>query len=211
MGKKRIKVLLVEDTTLYARIVQKMLGKLKGGSFELEWVKELLPGLERLSMGGIDVVLLDLNLPDSRGLNTFIRTHAHAPEVPIVVLTGIDDETTATRAMQKGAQDYLVKGKVDSGLLSCSIRYAIERERLIRELKGALLKIKTLSGLLPICASCKNIRDDKGRWNRLEDYISERSMADFTHGICPECARKLYPEVYKKKRKPRKPRAPKKR
>ena len=73
MGKKRIKVLLVEDTTLYARFVQKMLGKLKGGPFELEWVKELLPGLERLSMGGIDVVLLDLNLPRQQWAQYFYQ------------------------------------------------------------------------------------------------------------------------------------------
>lgn len=71
-----------------------------------------------------------------------------------------------------------------------------ERERLIAELKDALANIKTLSGLLPICASCKKIRDDKGYWNRLETYIEKHSDADFTHGICPDCAQKLYPEDF---------------
>ena len=73
-----------------------------------------------------------------------------------------------------------------------------ERERLISELQEAIGKVKTLTGLLPICASCKKIRDDRGDWNHIETYISERSEADFSHGICPECARRLYPEYYKK-------------
>jgi two-component system cell cycle sensor histidine kinase/response regulator CckA len=71
-----------------------------------------------------------------------------------------------------------------------------EREKLIRELQTALLKVKTLSGLVPICASCKKIRDDKGYWNQIESYISEHSEAEFSHGICPECARRLYPDLY---------------
>jgi len=64
-----------------------------------------------------------------------------------------------------------------------------------------LQEVKTLSGLLPICASCKKIRDDKGYWNILEQYISEHSDAEFTHGICPECAQRLYPDYYKKQKK----------
>ena len=72
-----------------------------------------------------------------------------------------------------------------------------EREKLIAELKDAMSKIKTLSGLLPICSSCKKIRDDKGYWNQIEQYISEHSKAEFTHGICPECCKKLYPDIYK--------------
>jgi PAS domain S-box-containing protein len=71
-----------------------------------------------------------------------------------------------------------------------------ERERLIRELRQALAKVKTLSGLLPICVSCKKIRDDKGYWNQLEAYIRDHSEADFSHGICPECRKRLYPEVF---------------
>jgi PAS domain S-box-containing protein len=70
-----------------------------------------------------------------------------------------------------------------------------EREQLIAELQKAILKVQTLRGLLPICASCKSIRDDKGYWNKLEAFISEHSEAQFSHGICPECAKKLYPEV----------------
>jgi len=68
------------------------------------------------------------------------------------------------------------------------------REKLIIELKDALSKIKTLSGLIPICASCKKIRNDKGYWEQIEEYIRNRSDADFTHGICPDCMKKLYPE-----------------
>ncbi|NLI80729.1 MAG: PAS domain-containing protein [Deltaproteobacteria bacterium] len=74
-----------------------------------------------------------------------------------------------------------------------------EREALIEELQDALAKVKTLSGLLPICASCKRIRDDNGYWQQIEAYIGEHSEAEFSHGICPECARRLYPDHYKGK------------
>jgi hypothetical protein len=75
---------------------------------------------------------------------------------------------------------------------------AEEREKLIVDLQKALQDVKTLSGLLPICASCKKIRDDKGYWNILEQYISKHSGAEFSHGICPDCAQKMYPDYYKK-------------
>jgi FixJ family two-component response regulator len=77
-------------------------------------------------------------------------------------------------------------------------RIAVEEERegLIRELRDALAKVKTLSGLLPICASCKKIRDDGGYWNQIEAYITKHSEAEFTHGLCPDCAQKLYPQIF---------------
>jgi hypothetical protein len=71
-----------------------------------------------------------------------------------------------------------------------------ERERLIQELREALAKIKTLSGLIPICASCKKIRDDHGYWQQVDVYIREHSEAEFSHGLCPDCARRLYPEYF---------------
>jgi hypothetical protein len=77
-----------------------------------------------------------------------------------------------------------------------------ERDRLIEELTKALSQIKMLSGLLPICASCKKIRDDQGYWNQIEDYIMQHSNADFSHGICPDCAKKLYPEMFLKEPSP---------
>jgi len=73
-----------------------------------------------------------------------------------------------------------------------------EREKLIIELRDALSKVKTLSGMLPICSSCKKIRDDKGYWNRIDTYISRHSDAEFSHGICPDCTRKLYPDIWEK-------------
>ncbi len=78
-------------------------------------------------------------------------------------------------------------------------RFQTEQKKLIDDLRIALEKINTLKGLLPICSACKKIRDDKGYWNQIEVYISEHSQAEFSHGICPECMKKLYPEFFKNK------------
>jgi len=126
---KPIKVLLVEDSRGDARLIQEYLAEVEGLRFEVEGADRLAQGMARLTDGGIDVVLLDLALPDSRGLDTFIKMHAAAPHVPIVVLTGFNDEILAVKAVQEGAEDYLVKGHVNSHLLARSLRYAIERNR----------------------------------------------------------------------------------
>ena len=89
------------------------------------------------SRGEIDLVLLDLGLPDSRGLETFVKAYAHAPQIPFVVLTGLNDETVALSAVRQGAQDYLVKGQTDGGLLLRAIRYATERKRIEEDLRLA--------------------------------------------------------------------------
>jgi PAS domain S-box-containing protein len=106
--------------------------------------------------------------------------------------------------LEVNMQPYLVDGKV-AGVIGVardiSKRVRLEKERgdLITELQEALASIRTLKGMLPICASCKRIRNDKGYWSEIEAYVSEHTEAEFTHGLCPECAKKLYPGFYPKK------------
>ncbi len=128
MNEKYIKVLLIEDNPGDARLISEMLAEARGVNFDLECTNRLSPGLKRIGAGGIDVILSDLSLPDSQGLDTFAEVNAQAPSLPIIVLSGLDDEELAVKAVQEGAQDYLVKGQVDSSLLVRSIRYAIERK-----------------------------------------------------------------------------------
>lgn len=129
MSDKPVKVLLIEDNPADALLMRKILATVKGAPLDLESAEYLSAGLERLTEGEIDVVLLDLTLPDSQGFDTFARVHAQAPQVPIIVLTGLDDEALAAQAVRGGAQDYLVKGRVGRNLLVRAIRYAIERKR----------------------------------------------------------------------------------
>jgi CheY-like chemotaxis protein len=191
MNDRPLRVLLIEDNPADARMIHEMLKGLRDGVLELETADKLSTGLLRLADGERDVVLLDLSLPDSQGFDTFLKIREKAGAVPIVLLTGLDDEALAARAVHEGAQDYLIKGQVDGHLLSRALRYAIERNKLVRELQDALAKVKTLSGMIPICAWCRKIRDDKGYWDQVEAYIESRSNATFTHGICPECAAKI--------------------
>jgi signal transduction histidine kinase/DNA-binding response OmpR family regulator len=135
---KPVKVLLIEDNPGDARLLQEMLADASSHTFDLECADRLSTGLERLAAGGIDAVLLDLSLPDSQGLDTFTRVHAQAPDVPIMVLSGLDDEALAIKAVREGAQDYLVKGRGDRDLLVRAIRYAIERMRLEEQFKASL-------------------------------------------------------------------------
>jgi DNA-binding response OmpR family regulator len=199
METKTINVLMIEDSADYAVLIQSYLSNAAAVIYEVKHVDRLKEGLELLTNGGFDVILLDLNLPDSTGLNTFEKAYAQAPDVPILVLTGYDDDEFAIEAAQKGAQDYLVKGQITDSLLGRSIRYAIERKKLLTRLDHSSREIKTLRGLLPICASCKKIRDDRGYWTQIETYISENSEAEFSHGICPDCADKLYAKIPKKR------------
>ena len=124
-----IHVLLVEDNPGDARLILEMLKEADHELFNLERVDRLKLALDRLNTTGVDVVLLDLGLPDSTGLATFERTHHVAPREPIVVISGLDDERVALEAVRAGAQDYLVKGRIEGRLLARVLRHAIERKR----------------------------------------------------------------------------------
>lgn len=123
------RILLIEDNAGDARLIRESLFGVPNAAFKLEHADRLEKGLAILAEGGVDLVLLDLSLPESWGINTLLRVQAQAPGVPIVVLTGLDDETIAITAVQQGAQDYLVKGEFSGGSLVRSVRYAIERAR----------------------------------------------------------------------------------
>ncbi len=129
MGDKPIRILLVEDNPDDALLLRRTLNEGPRGQFDLIHVERLDPALKQLREQAPDVVLLDLFLPDSRGLETFRTLHDQAPGIPVVVLTGLADETVAITAAKEGAQDYLVKGQFNRGLLARAIRYAIERKR----------------------------------------------------------------------------------
>jgi len=130
-----IRVLLVEDNPGDARLFTELVRDTGAGQWRLVQVDRLSAALDRLRSEPFDVMLLDLSLPDADGLDTLIRAHAEAPKIPIVVLTGHDDEALAVRAVRAGAQDYLVKGRMDGDLLVRSIRYASERRRSIEALE----------------------------------------------------------------------------
>ena len=153
-----------------------------------------------------DLILLDLMMPGMDGLETCRRMKAnpqHA-DIPIIIVTAAADTAAVVNSFAAGAVDYVVKPVREEEVLArvhthLQLKSLIVRqERLIAELQGALDKVKVLSGMLPICASCKKIRNDQGYWEQIEQYISKHSDADFSHGICPECAQRLYPNYIKK-------------
>ena len=129
MTSKPINILLVEDNPDDSYLIRRMLTAAKSMTFDLKYADRLQAGLEHLSENRVDVILLDLGLPDSQGLETLRKIYAQVPEVPIMVLTGLHDEMLGVQAVNKGAQDYLIKEQVDTNLLVRCIRYAIERKR----------------------------------------------------------------------------------
>ncbi|MFU8796535.1 MAG: ATP-binding protein [Dehalococcoidia bacterium] len=129
MTDKTVSILLIEDNPGDRRLIQEMLAEAPNVTFDVHCAERLKAGLECLGQNGVEVVLLDLGLPDSQGLETLRAVHARASEMPIVVLTGLNDEMIGVRAINEGAQDYLIKGQVDTNLLKRTIRYAIERKQ----------------------------------------------------------------------------------
>ncbi len=145
-GVRPLRVLLVEEDPDGRSGLGDAIAKLGEAGLEVESVPDLNQALGRLSQGGVDLMILDLDLPDADDPGTFERAHAFAPDVPIVVITALEDEDMALRMVKSGAQDYLVKGEVSPDLLLRSVRYAVERHRLTSALRSLSL-IDDLTGL----------------------------------------------------------------
>lgn len=135
MNVEEITLLLIEDNPADAKLFQKMLAASATNNFVVECENRLSAGIDRLAQGGIDLVLLDLSLPDGQGFDTFRKIHSVSSDVPVILLTGLDDEAVALEAVKAGAQDYLIKGQVSSSWLTRAILYAIERNQAEEKIK----------------------------------------------------------------------------
>jgi signal transduction histidine kinase/DNA-binding NarL/FixJ family response regulator len=153
-----IKVLLVEDNPGDARLLREALAELSSARFELTHVHRLSEALRRVDEDRFEIILLDLSLPDAHGLDTVVWVHGQVPHLPIVVLTGLEDEKLAAETLRQGAQDYLVKGKVDGNLLERSIRYAIERKRAEEEIQQNLRRLRALREIERATTSTLDLR-----------------------------------------------------
>lgn len=202
------RVLYMEDEPVTARVVQRRLQK---AGFEVDVAVDGAAGLAMCAENVYAAVLVDKNMPARDGLDV-IQELADDDGPPAIMVTGTGDELSAVEALKAGASDYIVKDPDGRylELLPVVIAQVIqqrataeakrraeeEKERLIVELREALANVKTLSGLLPICASCKKIRNDDGYWTLVETYVSQHSDAEFSHGICPDCGKRLYGDLY---------------
>lgn len=140
-----LRVLLIDDDRGDYELLSEYLSD-RQGEFDLEWSSNLKDGITRLGASRPDVLLLDLHLPDSQGLETFNKVASEAAEFPVVIVTGMDDDQTAVEAVRRGAQDYLVKGRIDAKSLPMSLRYAVERHRTARQ-KGRAALMDPVTGL----------------------------------------------------------------
>jgi len=194
---RKLGVLVAEDDSLVSDIIQSqlesigcvVLGKASDGFQAVQKAIDLDP----------DIVLMDIEMPGQHGLEATRHIQSSRPR-PVVLLTAHDTPALLARAGEVGVGGYIVKPtspqELDRTLAIAMARFGdlMELRRLNDELRGALASVKRLSGMLPICANCKKIRDDTGYWQSVEAYLIEHTDAMFSHGCCPECRKKLYPE-----------------
>lgn len=198
------RILIVDDVPANIQLIANMLSK------EAFQISAALSGAQALGMVERvqpDLVLLDVTMPVMDGFETCRQLKAlpATAEVPVIFLTGRAAEEDVLRGFEAGGVDYVSKPFSHPELMArvqthLRLRRLVEVERRQRlELQASMAQIKQLSGLLPICARCKSVRDDQGYWSRLEQYLCDHADVAFTHGICPNCARELYPEMFEGK------------
>jgi DNA-binding response OmpR family regulator len=204
----RFRVLLVEDNPADALFVRDALTRGFGSALEITDVPRLADALAELGQRPFDVVLLDLGLPDSRGLPTFSVLHARFRSVPVVVLSALADETIMIDAVRLGAQEYIVKGWYDAELLVRVMRHAMERQQLVRQLELSLANVRRLlqaiegsgrpgvpAGTLTMCIGCKRLSAEPGRWLTIDEYLAPREAVPLTQATCPDCVERMRGET----------------
>ena len=193
-----ILILLVEDNPADISRIKEYLLEKNTVHFDLKEAESLGAAFSLLSHYDFDVVLLDLVLPDSSGLDTARRIITKYPETAVIVLTNSEEEETARQAVRYGAEDWLDKTTLSSAMLAKSVAYAIERKKLIMEkydilsdLVLALDKIESLENVLPICAGCKKIYHEDKHWLTLEEFTDLQSGIRTHHPLCPDCKQNI--------------------
>lgn len=201
--KQTLHVLIAEDSPDDAELLKR---ELERGNYTvaLERVETEGAFTQALTLGSWDLVLCDWTMPLFSGKSALTIARNVDADIPFIYVSGTIGEDAAVDAMRSGAHDYVLKNNltrlvpaVDRELREAKFRRihkAVEadRERLKVELSGALADVKYLRGLLPICASCKKIRNDRDEWQHIEVYIQQHSDAQFTHGMCPDCLKRYY-------------------
>lgn len=202
--KPQSNILIVDDTPANLRLLTSILSK---QNYEVRPIPNGKWAIEAAQMATPDLILLDIMMPEMDGFEVcrHLKSDKRTRQIPIIFISARDETNDKVMAFQVGGVDYITKPfQVEEVLARISTHLELHRlqselETKNAELQSALDNIKTLKGLIPICANCKKIRDDDGFWHQVEVYIHEHSEASFSHGICPDCAKALYPEFSPKK------------
>ncbi len=196
-----LRILVVDDSP---ELLLATVRTLRGAGATVDQAVDGASCLEAVDRLRPDLVVLDVDLPDMLGHEVCrrIKDNKALPGIYVVMLSSsMTSSADQSQGLEIGADGYITRPLPNRELLARigSIARIIsaerERDRLIGELQQALETIKTLSGMLPICASCKKIRNDTGYWEEVESYVKRHTDAEFTHGICPVCAKKLYGDL----------------
>ena len=208
-------ILIVDDSPDQQALLRAILNK--AGHKDLVSADGATSAGEVLNLNGdsptehIDLILMDVLMPGQDGVETCrqIKRCAHLQDIPVIMVTAKSDLSNLQDAFAAGAMDFISKpvssiellARVSSALLlkqemDRRKNRELELRRSNEELQKALKEVKVLRGLIPICASCKKVRNDGGFWQQLEEYLGEHSEAEFSHGLCQPCIKKLYPGVY---------------
>lgn len=198
-----IRIMVVEDEWIISEDIQKSLKKF--GYTVSAVVSTGKEATQKTEEDRPDLILMDIVLKgEIDGIEAASQIHS-CVNIPIIFLTAYDNKSVLERAKITEPFGYMIK-PFDERELYSTIEISLykhkteeEKEKLLQELQDATSNVKLLSGLIPICASCKKTRNDKGYWEDIELYIRNHSEANFTHGICPDCSKKLYPEIYEDK------------
>ncbi|MCI5211110.1 MAG: response regulator [Candidatus Electrothrix sp. ATG2] len=192
-------VLIVDDIPKNLQVLGSVLKKegyriafAQSGESALEYVAENKP----------DLILMDIMMPGMDGYEVCkrLKREPETEDIPVIFVTALGDADDEHRGFALGGVDYITK-PFNLEIVKAWVKTHLQLKRktamlenVIKELNNTLAEIKTLQGILPICVQCKKIRNDKGYWDRVEWYMEERTDVRFSHGICPECVKKLYPE-----------------
>lgn len=196
-------ILLIEDNAADARLIERELS-MGGFDFHARYAESTDQFLHELKQHPPDLILSDHGLAAFDSFEALSAAREQCPDVPFIFVTGSLGEEKTIRAFESGATDCVLKHRLfellpavhralgNAGERQKRRELDAEREQLIQELRTTLAKVKTLGGLLPICSCCKSIRDKQGHWRSLEQFMEAHTLACFTHGICPDCAWRVY-------------------